>query len=168
MQISEANHLHAFVKFILTDPPLHKALKMEKCVEFAQRYNGPAYEENLCQVKLSRADARYAKALQEAASCSISSNCCCVCYVAGWRSGLSIPKIQTLQSVIVGAENRIMSLEAGQLTQDTKNRASIERLLTEQDQISQHQAVIADAKCVAGESNTGCLLAGRLLTISRR
>lgn len=51
-------------------------------------------------------------------------------------------RIQILQLIIVGTESRITSLEAGLSTlkrQDTKNRASIEKLLTQQDQISQHQ-----------------------------
>lgn len=67
MQVNEANHLEAFVKFILKDPLLHKALKAEQWAQFAQRYNGPAYEENLYDVKLARAYSRYAKEMKEAA-----------------------------------------------------------------------------------------------------
>lgn len=67
MQINEGNHLDAFVKFIMTEPPLHKALKAGKWAEFARLYNGPAYEENLYDIKLARAFSRYDKELKEAA-----------------------------------------------------------------------------------------------------
>lgn len=67
MQANEANHLDAFVKFILTDPPMHKAMLAGKWADFARRYNGPAYEDNLYDVKLARAFGRYSKELKEAA-----------------------------------------------------------------------------------------------------
>lgn len=55
MHRSEADQLDAFVRFIEADPVLHKALKGKKWGEFARLYNGPAYKENLYDVKLARA-----------------------------------------------------------------------------------------------------------------
>lgn len=55
MQESEGEQLQAFCKFILTDADLLKALKEQSWDVFAQRYNGPAYKENLYDVKLARA-----------------------------------------------------------------------------------------------------------------
>lgn len=60
MHVSEAKQLDAFVSFIEFDPLLHKALKGRKWAEFAKIYNGPAYKENLYDVKLARAYDRYA------------------------------------------------------------------------------------------------------------
>lgn len=59
MRESEAAQLDAFVQFILTDPALHKALKARRWPTFASLYNGPAYRENLYDVKLARVFARY-------------------------------------------------------------------------------------------------------------
>lgn len=56
---SEAEQLDAFVRFILGDPSLLKALKAKKWTDFARLYNGPAYKENLYDAKLAAA---YAKA----------------------------------------------------------------------------------------------------------
>lgn len=59
MRTGEAAQLDAFVRFILADPALHKALKVQKWSVFASLYNGPAYKDNLYDVKLARAFARY-------------------------------------------------------------------------------------------------------------
>ncbi|WP_227458713.1 N-acetylmuramidase domain-containing protein [Cupriavidus pauculus] len=59
MRIGESQQLDAFVQFIATDPTLHKALKGLKWAAFASGYNGPAYKDNLYDVKLARAFARY-------------------------------------------------------------------------------------------------------------
>lgn len=59
MEKSEAGQLDAFIRFIEADPALHKALKARKWPEFARLYNGPAYKENLYDVKLARAYDRF-------------------------------------------------------------------------------------------------------------
>lgn len=64
MQENEAAHLDAFVRFIQADPALCKALAGRKWAAFARGYNGPAYEENLYDVKLARAYARHAAELE--------------------------------------------------------------------------------------------------------
>lgn len=64
MMASEGNHLDAFVRYVLLDPALVKALKAKKWAEFARLYNGPAYKENLYDAKLAAA---YAKAERMAA-----------------------------------------------------------------------------------------------------
>ncbi|BBE51135.1 Zinc D-Ala-D-Ala carboxypeptidase [Ferriphaselus amnicola] len=60
MRLSESGHLDAFVRFILSEPPLLKALRARKWADFARLYNGPAYKDNLYDVKLARAYDRYA------------------------------------------------------------------------------------------------------------
>lgn len=65
---SEGEQLAAFTAFILADPELHRALKGRKWAQFARRYNGPAYAENLYDVKLERAYARLAGDEQEKAA----------------------------------------------------------------------------------------------------
>lgn len=67
MRDSEAAQLDAFVRFVLTDPLLHKALKARKWSAFANIYNGPAYKENLYDVKIARAVKRYEAMEKEAA-----------------------------------------------------------------------------------------------------
>lgn len=67
MRRSEGEQLDAFVRFVLADPALHKALKARKWATVARLYNGPAYAENLYDVKLSRAYKRHAELLAEAA-----------------------------------------------------------------------------------------------------
>jgi hypothetical protein len=62
MSRNEAAHLDAFVRFILADANLHKALKGRKWADFAKGYNGPAYKANLYDVKLQRAYERHAAA----------------------------------------------------------------------------------------------------------
>lgn len=62
MSTSESLQLDAFVRFIKTDPTLHKALKSRKWAEFARLYNGPAYRDNLYDIKLARTYAQYAQA----------------------------------------------------------------------------------------------------------
>jgi hypothetical protein len=64
MQVSEANQLDAFVRFIEAGPALLKALKARKWADFARLYNGPAYKENLYDAKL---EAAFAKAERLAA-----------------------------------------------------------------------------------------------------
>ncbi|TPQ33423.1 N-acetylmuramidase domain-containing protein [Cupriavidus pinatubonensis] len=67
MRLNEAAQLDAFVRFILADPALHRALKASQWGTFARFYNGPAYKENLYDVKLARAFARYQLDEKEAA-----------------------------------------------------------------------------------------------------
>ncbi|WP_110970785.1 N-acetylmuramidase domain-containing protein [Pseudomonas huaxiensis] len=59
MSRSESEHLEAFVRFIETDPALHKALKALKWATVASLYNGPDYKRNLYDVKLQRAFERH-------------------------------------------------------------------------------------------------------------
>lgn len=56
---SEAQQLDTFVRFVEADPELHKALKGKKWADFAKRYNGASYKENLYDVKLARAFDRH-------------------------------------------------------------------------------------------------------------
>lgn len=60
MRQSEGSQLDAFVRFILADPTLLKALRAGAWATFAKQYNGPAYKENMYDVKLQRAYARFA------------------------------------------------------------------------------------------------------------
>lgn len=55
----EAEHLAAFVRFVAADDALRKALDAGKWSAFAKAYNGPAYAQNLYDVRLARAFARY-------------------------------------------------------------------------------------------------------------
>ncbi|HCP77984.1 MAG: peptidoglycan-binding protein [Pusillimonas sp.] len=66
-QESENSQLRTFVRFILLDKDLHRALKQKKWSTFARIYNGPAYAENFYDVKLARAYKRYCAELKEAA-----------------------------------------------------------------------------------------------------
>lgn len=59
MAHSEGQQLDAFIRFIEAEPALLKALKTKKWADFARIYNGPAYKENLYDVKLARAFARF-------------------------------------------------------------------------------------------------------------
>jgi peptidoglycan hydrolase-like protein with peptidoglycan-binding domain len=59
MSASESKQFDAFVRFIETDPVLHKALKGRKWTEFAKLYNGPDYQRNLYDIKLRRAYERH-------------------------------------------------------------------------------------------------------------
>lgn len=68
MSLSEAYHLQAFVRFVEADPALHQALRERRWATFARLYNGPAYRENLYDVRLARAYARYTAQRQEAAA----------------------------------------------------------------------------------------------------
>lgn len=67
-QESEGAQLAAFVKFIEADPALHKALTGRKWAVFARGYNGPAYAENLYDVKLARAYERFAAQAERVAA----------------------------------------------------------------------------------------------------
>lgn len=70
METSEAEHLDAFVRYLLhVDPSLVTALKARKFAAFAKGYNGPDYAANLYDVKLSRAADRY-RALDKTAEAS--------------------------------------------------------------------------------------------------
>ena len=60
MSASESGQFDAFVRFIETDPALHKALKARKWADFAKLYNGPDYRRNLYDAKLQRAFERHA------------------------------------------------------------------------------------------------------------
>lgn len=66
-QENEAKQLQTFVKFIQNDSALLKALRSQDWDDFARRYNGPAYAENLYDVKLARAYGKYQSELKEAA-----------------------------------------------------------------------------------------------------
>lgn len=59
MRMTEAAHLDAFVRFVQADPALLRALRAKQWGAFARIYNGPAYKDNLYDVKLARAFARY-------------------------------------------------------------------------------------------------------------
>ncbi|MDO3522796.1 N-acetylmuramidase domain-containing protein [Ralstonia pseudosolanacearum] len=59
MTSGEGAQLDAFVRFVSADPALHKALAGGKWSTFAALYNGPSYKDNLYDVKLARAFARY-------------------------------------------------------------------------------------------------------------
>ncbi|WP_448632800.1 MULTISPECIES: N-acetylmuramidase domain-containing protein [Pseudomonas fluorescens group] len=61
MSAGESQQFAAFVRFIQTDPVLHKALKGRKWAEFAKLYNGPDYQRNLYDIKLQRAYERHAE-----------------------------------------------------------------------------------------------------------
>jgi len=61
MSRNEAAQLDAFVRFILADAALHKALTARKWADFARGYNGPAYKTNLYDTKLQRAYDRHAR-----------------------------------------------------------------------------------------------------------
>lgn len=67
MAESEGQQLEAFVRFVESDPALHKALQGRRWAEFAKRYNGPAYARNLYDVKLARAYEQFAGAAEAAA-----------------------------------------------------------------------------------------------------
>ena len=62
MSRNEPAQLDSFVRFILADESLHKALKARKWADFAKGYNGPAYKANLYDAKLQRAYERHAAA----------------------------------------------------------------------------------------------------------
>lgn len=59
MYTSEAEQLDAFVRFIEADKNLHKALQAQKWADFAKRYNGPNYAQNLYDVRMARAFERF-------------------------------------------------------------------------------------------------------------
>ncbi|HHG4774449.1 TPA: N-acetylmuramidase domain-containing protein [Pseudomonas aeruginosa] len=62
---SESAQFEAFVRFIDTDPALHKALKARKWADFARLYNGPDYKRNLYDVKLEHAYKQHTEAHKE-------------------------------------------------------------------------------------------------------
>ncbi|HBP6410081.1 peptidoglycan-binding protein [Pseudomonas aeruginosa] len=64
---SESAQFEAFVRFIDTDPALHKALKARKWADFARLYNGPDYKRNLYDTKLARAYEQHANCAEACA-----------------------------------------------------------------------------------------------------
>lgn len=64
MHSGESAHLDALVRFIEADPGLHKALKARKWADFAKRYNGPSYAQNLYDVKMARAYKQFSELLK--------------------------------------------------------------------------------------------------------
>jgi hypothetical protein len=60
MSTDESMQFNAFVRFIETDPVLHKALKARKWAVFAKLYNGSDFKRNLYDIKLQRAFERHA------------------------------------------------------------------------------------------------------------
>lgn len=58
MESGEPAQLDAFVRFILAEPALLKALQAKRWADVARLYNGPAYRENLYDAKLAAAYAR--------------------------------------------------------------------------------------------------------------
>jgi hypothetical protein len=58
----EAEQLAAFVKLLQRDEDMHNALDDRDWVTFAKHYNGPAYADNLYDIKLERAYARHSAA----------------------------------------------------------------------------------------------------------
>lgn len=67
MHRSEATQLDTFCRYIEADPAIHKAIKAKKWATFASLYNGPAYKDNLYDVKLARAFDRFSPPEQAAA-----------------------------------------------------------------------------------------------------
>ncbi|WP_114154072.1 N-acetylmuramidase domain-containing protein [Chromobacterium haemolyticum] len=55
MESGEPAQLDAFVRFVLAEPALLKALQAKKWAAVARLYNGPAYRENLYDAKLQAA-----------------------------------------------------------------------------------------------------------------
>jgi len=68
MHRNEGAHLEALVRFIKADSGLHKALKSRRWAEFAKRYNGPAFAQNLYDVKMAGAYKDFKQLLDEAAA----------------------------------------------------------------------------------------------------
>lgn len=66
MHAGESAHIDALARFIKADSGLHKSLKSRKWAEFAKRYNGPSYAQNLYDVKLARAYKQFEQLLNEA------------------------------------------------------------------------------------------------------
>lgn len=63
----EADQLAAFVRFVLADEVMHKALRARKWAAFAKAYNGPAYAEHAYDARLAAAYARHAAATEATA-----------------------------------------------------------------------------------------------------
>lgn len=60
MSQNEGAQLNALVRFIKADKALHQAMAGRKWAAFARGYNGPAYKDNLYDVKLARTYAHFA------------------------------------------------------------------------------------------------------------
>lgn len=67
MSHSEGRQLDALVRFIIADPALHTALRDRKWAAFARIYNGPAYKDNLYDIKLARSYAQFVQSYGDAA-----------------------------------------------------------------------------------------------------
>lgn len=59
MSLSEGAQLDAFVRFVLADKAVHRALKAGKWAEFAERYNGPDYRANAYDTRIAAAVERF-------------------------------------------------------------------------------------------------------------
>lgn len=59
MYKGERQHLDAFVRFIKSQPAMHKALQKNHWERFAELYNGEAYRENKYHEKLEKAYTQY-------------------------------------------------------------------------------------------------------------
>ena len=57
---SERQHLDAFVRFVITSPQIHMALRKQDWTAFAAGYNGPAFAKNHYDKKLEAAYRRHA------------------------------------------------------------------------------------------------------------
>lgn len=60
MYRGEADHLDAFVRFVLSQPGMLKALRARDWPSFAKLYNGPAYKTNNYDTKLAAAYKKHA------------------------------------------------------------------------------------------------------------
>lgn len=63
MQSHERDQLDAFVRFIMKDPTLHRALRQRDWPTFARYYNGKNYAKYKYDIKMAQAFARYEKLL---------------------------------------------------------------------------------------------------------
>jgi peptidoglycan hydrolase-like protein with peptidoglycan-binding domain len=59
MQLSEKNHLDAFIKLVLSDQRLSAAIRQRNYKRIAELYNGPSSEINLYAEKLRLADTKF-------------------------------------------------------------------------------------------------------------
>lgn len=55
----ESSQLDIFVRFVMANRAMHKALQEKKWAAFAKLYNGPAYARNFYDIKLARAYQAY-------------------------------------------------------------------------------------------------------------
>lgn len=62
MYRSEGSQLDAFVRFVKSQPGMHRALQRRDWVTFARLYNGPGYAKNAYDTKLASAYSRHSRA----------------------------------------------------------------------------------------------------------